>query len=193
MRLRRQPMAEDAIDRARTAVKERADLPGMSLMEHLEELRSRHSLVRRLPRLSASSVSLTAFRVAPHPRSSRSRCSILACKMTMTHPTDALNLVIKTSARFRRYPRQLPSSSTRSGSSSRPACTPTRKNTYSPLWPAPSAFFSQWRLVRLPLRAARRHGRSSSRGLRKKLQPHDHHRGLYGLLPRRDPRAGHHV
>ncbi len=33
--------ASDALDRARTAVSERADLPGMSLLEHLEELRKR--------------------------------------------------------------------------------------------------------------------------------------------------------
>ena len=41
------PNAMDAIDRARTAVTERAELPGMSLMEHLEELRKRiiHSIV----------------------------------------------------------------------------------------------------------------------------------------------------
>ncbi len=37
----------DIVDRARTAVSERADLPGMSLIEHLEELRRRlvHSIV----------------------------------------------------------------------------------------------------------------------------------------------------
>jgi len=37
----------DAIDRAKTAMTERAELPGMSLMEHLEELRKRivHSFV----------------------------------------------------------------------------------------------------------------------------------------------------
>ena len=33
--------ASDALDRARTAVGERVDLPGMSLLEHLEELRKR--------------------------------------------------------------------------------------------------------------------------------------------------------
>ena len=31
----------DIVDRARTAVTERAELPGMSLLEHLEELRKR--------------------------------------------------------------------------------------------------------------------------------------------------------
>ena len=31
----------DMIDRARAAVNERAELPGMSLIEHLEELRRR--------------------------------------------------------------------------------------------------------------------------------------------------------
>src|ERR1700678_4617341 len=38
---RRRPMATDLVDRARTAVHDRAELPGMSLMEHLEELRTR--------------------------------------------------------------------------------------------------------------------------------------------------------
>ncbi len=37
----------DLIDRARGAVSERAELPGMSLLEHLEELRRRivHSVI----------------------------------------------------------------------------------------------------------------------------------------------------
>jgi sec-independent protein translocase protein TatC len=41
------PDFPDVLDRARTAVAERAELPGMSLMEHLEELRKRlvHSFV----------------------------------------------------------------------------------------------------------------------------------------------------
>ena len=34
-------MKTDIVDRARTAVTERAELPGMSLLEHLEELRKR--------------------------------------------------------------------------------------------------------------------------------------------------------
>src|SRR6201992_378543 len=40
-------MDEDLVDRARNAVTERAELPGMSLIEHLEELRRRliHSAV----------------------------------------------------------------------------------------------------------------------------------------------------
>ena len=35
------PNVPDAIDRAKAAVSERADLPGMSLFEHLDELRKR--------------------------------------------------------------------------------------------------------------------------------------------------------
>ncbi len=40
-------MDEDLVERARNAVTERAELPGMSLIEHLEELRRRliHSAV----------------------------------------------------------------------------------------------------------------------------------------------------
>jgi sec-independent protein translocase protein TatC len=34
-------MATDLVERARNAVQDRAELPGMSLMEHLEELRKR--------------------------------------------------------------------------------------------------------------------------------------------------------
>ena len=34
-------MAIDLAERARNAVQDRAELPGMSLMEHLEELRKR--------------------------------------------------------------------------------------------------------------------------------------------------------
>ena len=37
----------DIVDRARAAVNDRAELPGMSLLEHLEELRKRiiHSVI----------------------------------------------------------------------------------------------------------------------------------------------------
>ncbi len=35
------PEASDAIDRAKAVVTERAELPGMSLFEHLDELRKR--------------------------------------------------------------------------------------------------------------------------------------------------------
>ena len=34
-------MSTELLDRARNAVQDRAELPGMSLMEHLEELRRR--------------------------------------------------------------------------------------------------------------------------------------------------------
>jgi sec-independent protein translocase protein TatC len=40
-RSRQSPIMTDIVDRARTAVTERAELPGMSLLEHLEELRRR--------------------------------------------------------------------------------------------------------------------------------------------------------
>ena len=40
-RSRQPPIMTDIVDRARTAVTERAELPGMSLLEHLEELRKR--------------------------------------------------------------------------------------------------------------------------------------------------------
>ena len=42
----------DLVDRARAAVTDRAELPGMSLMEHLDELRKR--LIRSVPQASIS-------------------------------------------------------------------------------------------------------------------------------------------
>jgi sec-independent protein translocase protein TatC len=82
----------DPVDRARKVVADRAELPGMSLMEHLEELRKR--LLNSLYALLAGFIIAYAF----HDR-------IIAflqrplldygLKMAMTHPTDAINLDIK--------------------------------------------------------------------------------------------------
>ena len=49
----------DLIDRARTAVTDRAELPGMSLMEHLGELRKR--LIHSVVICSSASPSPTSF------------------------------------------------------------------------------------------------------------------------------------
>jgi sec-independent protein translocase protein TatC len=85
----------DLIDRARSAVQDRAELPGMSLMEHLEELRSR--LLWSFGYLGLGfaiayyfHVRLTGFIQKP--------LVDIGLKMTMTHPTDAINFVLKTSA-----------------------------------------------------------------------------------------------
>jgi len=87
-------MADDnPIDRARAAFSDRSELPGMTLMEHLEELRKR--ILRSLGFL------LAGFAIAYfyHER----LYSIIQAPLTrlniplnFTHPTDALNLYLKT-------------------------------------------------------------------------------------------------
>ena len=86
--------AADAIGKARKAVTERAELPGMSLMEHLDELRKRivHSAVYlavglhhglRLPREALRVLSGTARQAAR--------------QLNYTHPMDPLNLYLQVS------------------------------------------------------------------------------------------------
>ena len=72
-------MPEDLLDRARSAVHDRAELPGMSLMQHLEELRNRILWSLGYPRFWAS----PSRGYFPQPRwcsSSRSPCSTWACR-----------------------------------------------------------------------------------------------------------------
>ena len=85
----------DPIDRVRAAVSDRAELPGMSLMEHLGELRKRllHAVVYLLVGFAvayAFHVRLYAYIMAPYTALGLGSLSIL-------HPTDALNLYLKTS------------------------------------------------------------------------------------------------
>lgn len=85
----------DPIDRARQAVSDRVDLPGMSLMEHLEELRKRllHSLGYLVGGFGIAYIfhnRLVAVIQKP--------LVDVGLNMTMTHPTDALNLILKSSA-----------------------------------------------------------------------------------------------
>jgi sec-independent protein translocase protein TatC len=82
----------EAIGKARAAVTERAELPGMSLMEHLEELRKR--IVRSVIFLAvgfgvafAFHERLYGFVQAPLDR--------LHIKLNFTHPMDPLNLYIQ--------------------------------------------------------------------------------------------------
>ena len=87
----------DAIDRARQAVTDRAELPGMSLMEHLEELRKR--LLRSLAYLLVG----TAVAYGFHTRLINYLQKPLmdfGLMMTQTHPTDAINLYLKASVVF---------------------------------------------------------------------------------------------
>ena len=83
----------DPVDRARKAVADRAELPGMSLMEHLEELRKR--IIRSLMFL------FVGFGVAYfyHRRLYgiiQAPLNKLNIPLNFTHPTDALNLYLKT-------------------------------------------------------------------------------------------------
>jgi sec-independent protein translocase protein TatC len=86
--------AADAIGKARAAVSERAELPGMSLMEHLEELRKR--IVHSAAYLAAGFLvayifheRLYGFVQAPLDK--------LHIKLNYTHPMDSLNLYLQVS------------------------------------------------------------------------------------------------
>jgi sec-independent protein translocase protein TatC len=87
-------MAEPVLDRAREAVKTRAELPGMSLMEHLEELRNR--LLWSVGYLGLGAIIAYIFHNRLIDYMQKPLLNI-GLEMTMTHPTDALNLAIKTS------------------------------------------------------------------------------------------------
>ena len=87
----------DLIDKARAAVTDRADLPGMTLMEHLDELRKRL--------ISATIYLVLGMAIAYWFHNQllnfiQRPLLDIGLKMTMTHPTDALNLVIKTAFVF---------------------------------------------------------------------------------------------
>ena len=84
----------DAIDKARKAMTDRADLPGMSLMEHLEELRKRiiHSALYLIAGFVVAYIfheRLYSFVQKP--------LSDLHIKLNYTHPMDPLNLYLQVS------------------------------------------------------------------------------------------------
>jgi len=84
----------DPIDKARKAVTERAELPGMSLMEHLTELRKRliHSVYYLLGGFAIAYI----FHVRLYDYVQRP-VTDLGLKLNFTPPTDGLNLYLKTS------------------------------------------------------------------------------------------------
>jgi sec-independent protein translocase protein TatC len=88
---------DDLIDNFRTAVGNRPELPGMTLMEHLDELR-RRLIAAGLWLLAGIGVAslfhnkLLYFIQKPLLDSN--------LQMTMTHPTDAIELIIKTAILF---------------------------------------------------------------------------------------------
>src|ERR1039458_700510 len=83
----------NALDRARIAVSDRAELPGMSLMEHLEELRKR--IMRSLMFLGGGFVIGWIFRVQLYGIIKKP-LDDLHLELYFNHPTDALNLYLKT-------------------------------------------------------------------------------------------------
>jgi sec-independent protein translocase protein TatC len=86
-------MAEDSIDRARAAVTERVELPGMTLMEHLDELRKR-LIAAFLWLLGGVAIAGVFYQrlvdLLQRP------LTLNGLMLTMTHPTDAIELDIKT-------------------------------------------------------------------------------------------------
>ncbi|NUQ28115.1 MAG: twin-arginine translocase subunit TatC [Acidobacteriaceae bacterium] len=83
----------DVIDRARAAVTDRAELPGMSLMEHLDELRKR--LIRAVIYLVIGMAIAYAFHERLYDIVQKPLTD-LHLKLNFTHPTDGLNLSLKT-------------------------------------------------------------------------------------------------
>ena len=82
----------DFVDRARAAVTDRAELPGMSLMEHLGELRTRiiHSAVYLLIGFAvAYFFHEHLYGLVQKPLTD------LHLQLNFTHPTDGLNLYLK--------------------------------------------------------------------------------------------------
>jgi sec-independent protein translocase protein TatC len=84
----------DVIEKAREAVQDRVELPGMSLMEHLTELRTRliHSVIALLIGFVVAYIFRERlFGIITHP------IDQLNYQLNFTHPTDPLNLYLKTS------------------------------------------------------------------------------------------------
>ena len=83
----------DLTDRVRAAVTDRAELPGMSLMEHLTELRKRllHATVYLLVGFAvAYAFHVRLYGIIQKPLND------LHIGLNYTHPTDPLNLYLKT-------------------------------------------------------------------------------------------------
>ena len=86
--------ASDAIGKARAAVTERAELPGMSLMEHLDELRKRivHSIIYLVLGCIGAGIfykQLVQFIQSP--------LNLIGKSLVFTHPMDPLNLDMQVS------------------------------------------------------------------------------------------------
>ena len=84
----------DAIGKARAAVTQRAELPGMSLMEHLDELRRR--LVHPMLYLGAGFIIAWIFR-NPFVAFIQAPLVKIGKTLVFTHPMDPLNLQLQVS------------------------------------------------------------------------------------------------
>jgi sec-independent protein translocase protein TatC len=83
----------DLVDSVRSVVTDRAELPGMSLMEHLAELRKR--LIHSIAYLFLGFCAAWGFRVQLYAIV-QAPLNKLGIALNYTHPTDGLNLYIKT-------------------------------------------------------------------------------------------------
>ena len=83
----------DPLERARQAVADRAELPGMSLMEHLEELRKR--LMNSVAYLVVGFIVAYVFRESLYGII-QAPLDKMHIPLNFTHPTDGLNLYLKT-------------------------------------------------------------------------------------------------
>jgi sec-independent protein translocase protein TatC len=87
----------DTIDQIRDGITTRVELPGMTLMEHLDELRKR--LIHAILWLVAG-IAITAVFISRLVNFIQKPLTEVGLKMTMTHPTDAIELDIKTAVVF---------------------------------------------------------------------------------------------
>ncbi|HWA93555.1 MAG TPA: twin-arginine translocase subunit TatC [Terracidiphilus sp.] len=86
--------ASEAVDKARKAVSERAELPGMSLMEHLEELRKR--IVHAAIYLALGFGAAWIFHVQLYDLIDRP-LTRMGKHLVFTHPMDSLNIYMQVS------------------------------------------------------------------------------------------------
>ena len=161
----------DTIDQLRAGITDRVELPGMTLMEHLDELRKR--LIHAILWLVAG-IAVTAVFISRLINIIQKPLTEVGLKMTMTHPTDAIELDIKTAVVFGAivaspfilYQLWLFIS---------PGLYDNEKKYVFPLHVLDHRPLPRRSLVRLSLGSARRHQGSHPR-LRQKLHPHDHDR-----------------
>ena len=116
----------DLMEGLRSAVTDRAELPGMSLMEHLEELRKR--LFHAAAYLMVGFAVAYAFHERLYGIIQKPLDDLgISISTTPTPPTVSISISRPPSSAEPSSPRL--SSSIKSGSSSRPECTPTRSAT----------------------------------------------------------------